>query len=451
MTNCLPPPVLVQGEVPECKSLAARMAELKIPGVSVAVVHNGSIAWARGFGVAGPDGKPVIENTLFQAGSMSKPLAAMAALRFVQTSKLSLDADINRALTSWHVPPSSAAPDATVTLRELLSHTAGITVHGFRGYTAGSPVPTLVQVLDGTEPANTPPIRIAKAPGTEWNYSGGGFTVMQQALVDTAHESFPKLMADTVLGPIGMTHSTYEQPLPSSLMADAATAYTEDGLPVPGGALIYPEMAAAGLWTTPSDLAKYILEVQGSLAGKANHVLDSAMTTAMLTPGKNHWGLGIELGGNDANPYFTHGGVNKGFQSLLVAYEKSGDGAIVMTNAVGGAEIANELMRSIAVEYKWPDLQPVTRTLAKVDRSMLERYVGTYMATPTFSVVYTLEGDQLFAQATGQKKFPIFPESESRFFMKVVDAEIEFHTDDKGSVDYLFLHQGGRDYKEMKK
>jgi CubicO group peptidase (beta-lactamase class C family) len=375
----------------------------------------------------------------------------MAALRLVQTGKLSLDADINQALTSWHIPPSTVAPDATVTLRELLTHTAGMTVHGFPGYAAGSPLPTLIQVLEGTKPANTAPIRIEKIPGAEWNYSGGGFTVMQQALVDATHESFPKLMASTVLGPIGMTHSTYEQPLPPSLMADAAIPYMTDGHPVPGGAHTYPEMAAAGLWTTPSDLAKYLIEVQRSLVGQSNHVLNSAMTNAMLTPGKNHWGLGVEVGGSDAKPYFTHGGSNEGFQSLFVAYEKDGNGAVVMTNGAGGLEIADEVMRSIAVEYDWPDFQPAVRTLAKVDRNVLERYVGTYIATPTFSVAYTLEGDQLFAQATGQKKFPIFPESESKFFMKVVDAEIEFHVDDKGTVDYLVLRQSGHDYKEMKK
>ena len=117
----------------------------------------------------------------------------------------------------------------------------------------------------------------------------------------------------------------------------------------------------------------------------------------------------------------------------------------------GGLQIANEIMRSIAVEYAWPDFRPTERTLATVDRSILARYAGTYIATPTFSVVYTLEGDQLFAQATGQAKFPMFPESESKFFMKVVDAEVEFHTGDKGVADYLVLHQGGHDYKEMRK
>ena len=449
--GCLPPPVLVQGEPRECKTLTARMEELKIPGVSIAVVHNGTVVWAEGFGVRGPDRKPVTKDTLFQAGSISKPVAAMAALYLVQTGKLSLDTDINQTLTSWHIPPSAEAPNAKVTLRELLTHTAGISVHGFPGYAAGSLVPTLLQVLDGTKPANTAPIRVEKSPGTEWNYSGGGFTVMQQALVDVSHEPFPKLLASTVLEPIGMAHSSYEQPLPASRMANAAIPYTANGQPVSGGAHTYPEMAAAGLWTTPSDLAKYIIEVQQSLIGKANHVLNSEMTTSMLTPAKNHWGLGVQTGGSDAKPYFTHGGVNEGFQSLLVGYEKGGDGAVVMTNAVGGMEIANELMQSIAIEYGWPDFQPAVRTLVKIDKGVLERYVGTYMATPTFSIAYTLEGDQLFAQATGQKKFPIFPESESKFFMKVVDAEIEFHTNEEGKVDYLVLHQDGHDYKEMKK
>lgn len=448
--ECLQPPVLVQGEPRACQSLATRMAELKIPGVSVAVLHNGALVWAEGFGTRGPDGKPVTRNTLFQAGSISKPVAALAALRLVQTGKLSLDQDINQALTSWHLPPSSAAPGAVVTLRELLTHTAGMTVHGFPGYPAGAPVPTLAQVLEGAAPANTAAIRIETVPGTVWNYSGGGFTVMQQAVVDVGHQPFPQLMAHTVLDPIGMTHSTYEQPLPASLMADQATPYNADGTPVPGGAHTYPEMAAAGLWTTPSDLAKYILEVQRSLAGKANHVLDVAMTTAMLTPGKNDWGLGVQLGGSAAMPYFTHGGVNEGFQSLFVAYQKSGDGAVVMTNAAGGIELATQVIRTIASIYDWPDLQPARRTLVKVDRSVLERYVGTYRTTPTFAVEFTLEGDQLFSQGTGQRKVAVFPESASRFFMRINDAEMDFHTDAAGKADYLVQHQGGHDYKAIK-
>jgi CubicO group peptidase (beta-lactamase class C family) len=451
ITGCLQLPVTVKGDKPTCTTLLSRMAALKIPGVSVAVVHNGVIEWAQGFGVEAIGGNPVSSNTLFQAGSISKPLAAMAALRLVQQGEVSLDGDINKELISWKVPPGPIAAGSHVTLRELLTHTAGLTVHGFEGYPAGSPVPTLTQVLDGTKPANNDPVRIESVPGAGWTYSGGGYTVMQQLLIDTSHEPFPKLLHDTVLAPIGMSHSTYDQPLPLSLRSSAATPYTEEEEPIPGGAHTYPEMAAAGLWTTPSDLAKYIIETQLSLQNKANHVLNRAFTEQMLTSGKGHWGLGVEIGGSASNPYFTHGGVNEGFQSLFVGYEHNGDGAVVMTNADGGMQIANEIIRSIAVEYGWTDFQPAIRTLAKVDRATLARYVGTYEATPTFSVVYTLEGDQLFAQATGQQKFPIFPESESKFFMKIVNAEIDFHADDKGKVDYLTLHQGGRDYKEMRK
>lgn len=452
VTNCLLPPVLVQGEARDCKTLAVRMAELHIPAVSIAMIHDGAVVWARAYGVQGPDGTKTTETTLFQAGSISKPLSAMAALRLVQSGKLALDADINQALTSWHLPSSPLAPDSKVTLRELLTHTGGLSVHGFPGYATGTPMPSLTQVLDGSKPANTGPIRIEAVPGKEWSYSGGGFIVMQQALIDVTHEQFPQLLKSTVLNPIGMLHSTYDQPLPAALTGQAALPYNERAQPLGDGAHIYPEMAAAGLWTTPSDLAKYMLEVQNSLAGKANHVLNTSMTKAMLNPGQNRWGLGVETGGSDANPYFTHGGVNEGFQSSFVAYEKAGgDGVAVMTNAYGGMRIVEEVIRSVATEYQWPDFQPSLRPLAKVSSAELQRYVGTYKATPTVEVVYTVEGDQLFAQATGQNKYPIYPEGQSKFFMKVVNAEIDFHTQEKGVVDYLVLRQGGQEYKELKK
>jgi CubicO group peptidase (beta-lactamase class C family) len=260
------------------RTLTERMKQLHVPGVSIGVIHQGKIEWARGFGVRNTAGAPVDAETMFQAGSISKPLAAMAALRLVQEGKLALDSDINTYLSSWKFPKSSVAEGKPITLRELLTHTAGTTVHGFPGYASNEPVPTLVQVLNGEEPANTPAIRSDQPPMKEWKYSGGGFTIMQQAVIDVTHEPFPKLLHDTVLAPIGMTRSTYQQPLPASLRDNAATPYRSDGKPVDGGAHTYPEMAAAGLWTTPTDIAKYALEVERSLRGKANHVLNTGMT-----------------------------------------------------------------------------------------------------------------------------------------------------------------------------
>jgi CubicO group peptidase (beta-lactamase class C family) len=443
--SCLTTKVLEKDDPHACQKLQDRMAANHVPGVSIAVIHNGSIEWAQGFGVVQLAAGPVTSETLFQAGSISKPVAAMAALHLAEQGELSLDLDVNEALTSWKIPPSAAAPGAVVTLRELLSHTAGLTVHGFPGYSAGAPIPTLVQVLNGEKPANTDPIRLEAVPGSRWKYSGGGYTVMQQLLLDVSHRPFPELLHDTVLAPIGMTRSTYEQPLPEELRSSAATPYKADGSPVEGGFHIYPEMAAAGLWTTPTDLARFAIEIQRSLRGDANRVLSPEMTKQMLVAGQGHYGLGLEIGGSAGNPFFMHGGVDEGFESVLVAYQQSGDGAVVMTNAQGGLPLANEIVRSIALVYGWRDFRPIVRASFKVDPAILSTYTGVYDLTPAASITITLENGQLMEQITNQSKFPLFPESQRKFFMKVVDAELEFFGSEAGEISHLVLHQNGHD------
>jgi CubicO group peptidase (beta-lactamase class C family) len=447
----LAPSVVVKGDVSATHTLSDRMATWHVPGVSIAVIHHGVIEWAQGFGVASVGGASVTAETLFQAGSISKPVAAMGTLRLVQEGKLSLDTDVNKTLTSWKLPDAAVAGGKPVTLRELLTHTGGTTVHGFPGYATGEPVPTLVQVLDGEKPANTAAIRIETAPGTKWNYSGGGFTIMQMMVVDVTKEPYPKFLHDTVLKPIGMTHSTYEQPLPADLRAMAATPYDGKGNAVAGGAHTYPEMAAAGLWTTPTDLCRYLMEVERSLKGEANHVLSQAMTKELLTPGIGKWGLGLQIGGADADPYFGHGGVNAGFEATMEAYEKDGEGAVVMTNAQGGSRLADEVMRSIAAVYHWPDFQPKVRTAVKVDEKILETYAGTYELRPNFDLVVTVKDGQLITQATGQGAVPLMAESETKFFPTMFDAEIEFVKDDQGKVTGIVLHHGGQETKGTRK
>ena len=448
---CLPSPVVVTGERKECVTLKQEMAEFHVTGVSIAVIHQGKIEWARGYGVQQVGGRSVTPETLFQAGSISKPVAAMAALHQVQIGKLTLDGNVDHWLTSWKIPSSSATPGAVVTLRELLTHTAGFNVHGFPGYAANTPVPSLIQVLDGEKPANSPAIRIESPPGSRWQYSGGGYTVMQQMMIDVSKEPFAKLLHDTVLAPIGMTHSTYDQPLPVALRPMAAVPYEADGKPVGGGAHTYPELAAAGLWTTPSDLARYIIENQRSLQGNANHVLSKTMTAQMMTPGKGSWGLGVEIGGSPSDRYFTHDGVNEGFESLFVGYEHGGEGAVVMTNAQGGSKLAEALMRSIAAVYGWPDFRPSVRTIVKVSPNILQRYVGTYVLSPDFDLVITLNGDQLFAQPSHQRKYRLFSESPTKFFAKAVNVQTEFSPDKDGKVSRLAGYYNGRKFLAIKK
>jgi len=348
----------VQGEAAPTMTLADRMARYKVPGLSVVVINHFEIEWARGYGVVEAGGDdPVTTETLFQAASISKPVAATAALRLVQEGRLSLDEDVNTWLESWQVPENALTRDEKVTLRRLLTHSAGLTVHGFRGYAQGEHVPATVHVLDGAPPANSAPIRADFVPGTQWRYSGGGYTVMQQLLEDVTGQPFPDILRTLVLDPLGMAHSTYEQPLPPERAASAATGHRSSGKPVEGHWHTYPEMAAAGLWTTPSDLARFAIELQHSNAGQSNKVLSAETTEEMLTAGIGNWGLGPGVQGSGDSLSFSHGGANEGFRCFLFAYAETGQGAVVMTNSDAGGRLGAEMIGSIARAYDWPNFQ----------------------------------------------------------------------------------------------
>ena len=440
------PPAITQGEKPVTTKLTERMAALHVPGVSVAVIHNGKIEWATGYGVVSQGGAPVTPETLFQAASISKPVTAMAVMHLVQAGKLNLDTDVNQYLKSWKVPSNSFTEKTKITLRELLSHTAGMTVHGFPGYASDTPLPTLVQVLNGAKPANTPAIYADIAPGSQWRYSGGGFVIAQQLLLDVTGEPFPAFMKETVLMPAGMSHSTYEQPLPKSRMTEAAMPYHSNGQATPGGPHVYPEMSAAGLWTTPSDLAHFAIELQNALAGKST-VLSAATAKEMLTPIKGDWGIGIGVGGTAGYPYFQHNGANDGFQCNLMAYN-SGDGVAIMTNSDSGGQLAAEILRTIAYEPKWPDFAP--RALPNpanisISADTLHRYVGVYEMGPGVNMIISLENGQLVGQMTHQPALPLTPLSANIFTPKVVDAQLEFPKDEQGPASQMVLHQNGTD------
>lgn len=438
------PPVLVEAEPSGGTPLAVRMQALHVPAVSIAVIHGGKLEWARGFGVTGPSGSAVTPQTLFQAASISKPVTALAVLHLVQAGSLDLDTDVNRYLKSWKLPPSELSAQHPVTLRELLTHTAGITVHGFPGYVAGEPVPTLTQVLDGAAPANSPPIRVDTAPGSLWRYSGGGYVIVQKLLEDTTGQPFEQLLRDSVLKPIGMNDSSYEQPLPPNRATQVALPVRPNGQPVKGGPHIYPERSAAGLWTTPSDLARYAIAVQQALAGRSTQVINAATAQAMLTPGMNHQGLGPQVPGSPAHPYFEHGGANEGYRCELMAYE-SGDGAVIMTSSDAGDRLIPEILRTIAHEYGWPDFQPAVRHLGNADPQELDRLTGSYRMALGFTMTFTREGTRLLVQIPGQMRVEEFPQTPSEYFSRIVDARLSFTLDAQGPASGVVLHQNGQD------
>ena len=341
------------GTAPTQLSLAELMKLYNIPGLSVAIIENYKIVEAKGYGVTEVGSStPVSTHTLYQAGSISKPVAATGALSLVEKDKLSLDEDVNVKLKTWKVPENDFTKTEKVTLRRIMSHTAGLTVHGFPGYDVDDPRPTLVQVLDGEKPANTAAVRVDTVPGTQWRYSGGGVTIEQLLMTDVTGKQFPALMRELVLDKIGMNDSSYEQPLPAARAAMTAGGTATDGTEIHGRWHIYPEMAAAGLWTTPTDLAKFAIEIALSKQGKSNRILSQKMTREMLTPVMNDVGLGFFL--DKDNPgQFGHGGDDDGFEALLTMNAETGNGIAVMANSNNGIALANHIIEGVVKEYGW--------------------------------------------------------------------------------------------------
>jgi len=334
----------------------ALITKRHLPGLSLAIIQDGKIVKAQGYGVIESGQSALVTaETLFQAGSVSKPVAALGALALVESGKLTLDADINTVLKSWQVPENTFTKTEKVTLRRLLSHSGGLTVHGFAGYAVDSPLPTLVQVLNGEKPANSAPIRVDFEPGSQWRYAGGGYTVMQQAMIDVSGQSFAEFMHQTVLGPLGMQASSYDQPLSAARAALAATGHYSANKKVPGRWHVYPEMAAAGLWTTPSDLARFAISLQNALAGRDHSVISQTLTREMLTAQKQNDGLGVFLAGQGKAARFEHNGRNEGFDTLMTAYLETGQGAVIMVNANDNSNAMQRVVEAIADAYHWPE------------------------------------------------------------------------------------------------
>lgn len=347
---------------PESLSVPELLKYYRVPAVSVAIIRDFKIEWARAWGVkAATDGEPVSIDTLFRAAWISKPVAAMASLRAVQDGRFSLDQDMNTILKSWRLPRRAPGLSEVVTPRMFLSHKSGMrSVFGFLGYAPEAPLPTTIQILDGLQPSNNPPIRLDQPPMSASRYSNSAVIVQELALSDTLGKPFPQIVRELVLDPIGMTNSTFEQPLSIGRAQQAARAHTKVGQPHDVPWKVYPEHAAAGLRTTASDLAHFVIEVQLALAGRSGRVVSNALAEQMVTPVANgrygvEFALGVFEGGVviGTDVYFSHAGDSFGFNAELVAHRTKGYGIVVLTNGDNGSALAINLRRTIARAAGW--------------------------------------------------------------------------------------------------
>ena len=350
---------------PDSLGVPELMAQFRVPAVSVAVIRDFKIEWAKAWGVKdAASGEVATADTMFQAASISKPVAAMASLRAVQDSRFALDQDINTILKSWRLPARPSSSGEIVTPRMLMSHTSGTDDgFGFPGYHPDAPRPSVVQILDGQPPSNRGQVRVGRPPMTGYKYSGGAVMIQQLALTDALGKPFATIMKDTVLGPIGMMNSTYEQPLPSDRQKQAAHAHDSSGQVMNAAWHVYPEQAAAGLWTTPTDLAKFAIEVQQTLAGRSTKVLSRAAAQEMVTPvGVGPFAVGFTISKEGEGWYFSHGGSNWGFRCDLIAHRSKGYGAVIMTNGDNGSRLMAALREKIARASAWDMYdKPLTR------------------------------------------------------------------------------------------
>ena len=419
--NNLQPALQIKGEDSPRFNIYTRMKELGIPGISIAVANDGKIEWAKGYGMRDVAADKTVDiGTLFLAGSISKPVAAIRVHQLSEETKLDIDRNVNDYLTSWKLPDNEYTANEKVTLRRILNHTAGLTVWGFPGYDKGDRIPSIPEVLDGR--GNTDAVRVYKEPGESWQYSGGGYTIMQLLVTDLEKNAYPNIMAKHVLRPLGMKLSTFENPLPEKYHEIAATGYRANGNEVEGKWPIYPEMAAAGLWTTPSDLIQYGIEIQDIYRRKTDGLLQYDTTLEMLKPGLNNHGLGpvsTEL-------HFGHNGADEGFRASIIAWKEAPVAIVIMVNSDNGS-IIQEITLSLASVYGLPGFQPDMRSIIPMTLAERQRFIGVYEIKDLGEVTLTYKDEGLestadFLSTPGY----LVPETATAFFDRASGLTVNF-------------------------
>ncbi len=422
--NNLQKRIQIEGEK-ERNNINDRLRALGIPGVSIAVVIDGKIDWAKGYGMADSVENRMIDvNTLFLAGSVSKPIAALRALQLKEQQRLDIDKDVNDYLESWKLPENQFTTEEKVTTRRILNHTAGLTVWGFPGYDKGDTIPGVQDVLDGK--GNTDAVRVYKVPGESWQYSGGGYTIMQLMLTDIEKQSFPQIMDQHVLAPLGMETSTFINPLPEKHHGIAATGYRRDGSEVEGKWPIYPEMAAAGLWTTPSELILYPIEIQKIYLSEKDGLLKNETVKEMLTPGLNNHGLGPTIGEDT----FGHNGADEGFQTGMIAWKETADAVVIMVNSDNGS-IMMEILLAITEEYGLKGISPDVRKVVDIPKDKRLNYAGNYTMEDYGMTEITIKDRGLECQGGWFRNTAyLLPENDSIFFNAISGTRYMFQIQD---------------------
>ena len=430
--------VLIEGE--STYTLAERMAYYKVPGISITVINDYKIDFSKQYGLMDSElQKPVNEQTMFNVGSLSKGVAALAVLRLAQEGKIDLYRHINEQLISWKLPENEFTGKGMVTPFLLMNHSGGVMFSPSYAYLPDN-FPTLLQVLNGESPAQSKPVVVDRIPGTAYQYSNAGYTILQQLTIDAGKKSYPELISEKIFEALEMHSSTFEQPLPEDIIIRASAGHLADGVPIPFKRYYYPHLAGGGLWTTTNDYAKFIIELQKSYLGSSNRIISKKLTKEMLSPHvSKQYGLGVFMREKCGEiNYFGHMGDNRGFFAGFVSHLTDGCGAVVFTNSQNGAMLIREIFQGIAKIYNWKDYLPAAYKTVALTDSMIDRYRGRYKLGSDDVFEITKEGSELYINRFDQAR--LYHIGDGKFVIKSREGSLWFHQDSINRTPTVIYH-----------
>ncbi|MFW6128753.1 MAG: serine hydrolase domain-containing protein [Candidatus Aminicenantaceae bacterium] len=434
--------VVFKGQKPEKMKLSQRMPYYGVPGLSIAVIDNYQIEWTKAYGVLNnKKHNSTTTESLFQAASISQAATAVEILRLAEKQVLVLDTSVNDYLKSWKVPQTRFNEKEKVTAIRLLSHSAGVIKSEYSGYTQDEELPSLKQILEGEKPAQSPAVRINYIPGTKNVYSEAGYTILQQLIEDLEDDSFSMVMKKNIFNPLGMNHSSFECPLSEEIKTKTASGHLRDGKPVEGKYRNYPQTAAAGLWSTSSDVALLVIEIMKTAIGDSNTVISPLSARTMLTRHISTSGLGVNVEDKGDNLYFFKRGRNYGFNCMMVGYPVKGQGAVVMTNSDNGAYLIDEVIRAVSEVYNWPHFKPLEKTLYRLKEGEYQQFEGVYQINPDYLLEVKHENYYLVIKPTGQTPTKFYVETRMVFFSRDPYIKIRFKENAEGQITGLVLRQ----------
>lgn len=437
----LPPAVLIEGEEPPKIAIDDLMSRLGVPAASIAVIDDGRLTWSRAYGAATSGGAKATTGTLFQAGSVSKAVVAVAVMRMVEAGRLDLDTDVNHYLHSWRVPDNEFTRVEKVTLRQLLSHTAGVSALDLD--TGGEPAsaPSLLQIMNGEAPSPGRPVTVESVPGSERRYSNEGYGIIQLVLADVTGREFPALMRELVLQPARMSRSTFQQPLPDHWRAEAATGHAPGAQPLPTGWLVYHNLAAAGLWTTAEDLAAFVIQVQASLAGRPGSVLTRSSAELLLDDPAIGRGLGLSVRGEGSTRSFGHSGRNSGFVCTVRGLAAGDKGVVICANSDAAIPLLEGVVLATARAYGWSAaISPRRVRPHPLPEPTIAELTGRYAVDGYEVIIGRRDGGLTISHAGGQDV--LIPTSDTTCLQQLDGMEITFERDAADHVSAISLMNG---------